>query len=118
MEADDTVLNFGEENVPKKRIKHPVACFFHIFFRLCAIVVYLICGIIQKGFVFSFIVILLLLCADFWTVKNVTGRLLVGLRWWNKVDESGQSKWVYESRKPAALKRHPVLSAESRYIFV
>jgi hypothetical protein len=27
----------------------------------------------------------LLLAFDFWTVKNVTGRLLVGLRWWNEV---------------------------------
>nr|CAB3267386.1 Golgi apparatus membrane protein TVP23 homolog B-like [Phallusia mammillata] len=114
MQQDDTVLDFGEENVPKKRIKHPVACFFHIFFRLSAIIVYLMCGIIQKGFVFSFIVILLLLCADFWTVKNVSGRLLVGLRWWNKVDEDGQSQWIYESRKASTLKRHPVLAAESR----
>lgn len=28
-----------------------------------------------------------------------TGRLLVGLRWWNYVDEDGQSHWVFESRK-------------------
>lgn len=36
---------------------------------------------------------------DFWTVKNVTGRLMVGLRWWNYVDDNGQSHWVFESRK-------------------
>ena len=36
---------------------------------------------------------------DFWTVKNVTGRLLVGLRWWNHVDEDGKSHWVFENRK-------------------
>ncbi|CAF1117330.1 unnamed protein product [Brachionus calyciflorus] len=36
---------------------------------------------------------------DFWTVKNITGRLLVGLRWWNHIDESGQSKWIFENRK-------------------
>ena len=36
---------------------------------------------------------------DFWTVKNITGRLLVGLRWWNYVDDEGKSHWVYESRK-------------------
>lgn len=36
--------------------------------------------------------------ADFWVVKNITGRLLVGLRWWNKVDpESGATSWIYES---------------------
>ena len=27
------------------------------------------------------------------------GRLLVGLRWWNYVDEKGESHWIYESRK-------------------
>lgn len=36
---------------------------------------------------------------DFWTVKNITGRLLVGLRWWNFVDEEGQNHWKYESAK-------------------
>lgn len=31
--------------------------------------------------------------------QNVSGRLLVGLRWWNQVDEDGKSHWVFESRK-------------------
>ena len=35
---------------------------------------------------------------DFWTVKNVTGRLMVGLRWWNFIDEDGNSHWVFENR--------------------
>ena len=30
-----------------------------------------------------------------WQVKNVTGRLLVGLRWWNEANESG-SAWRFE----------------------
>uniref|UniRef100_A0A672NRZ4 Golgi apparatus membrane protein TVP23 homolog n=1 Tax=Sinocyclocheilus grahami TaxID=75366 RepID=A0A672NRZ4_SINGR len=30
--------------------------------------------------------------------KNVTGRLLVGLSWWNRVDEEGHSHWMFESR--------------------
>lgn len=41
----------------------------------------------------------MLLAADFWTVKNVSGRLMVGLRWWNKVNEDGSTEWVFESRK-------------------
>jgi len=37
-------------------------------------------------------------CAfDFWTVKNVTGRLLVGLRWWTTIDDNGNEKWFFES---------------------
>jgi hypothetical protein len=34
---------------------------------------------------------------DFWTVKNVTGRLLVGLRWWSDYDEKGEEVWKFES---------------------
>ena len=36
-------------------------------------------------------------CYFFFSLQ--TGRLLVGLRWWNYVDEEGQSHWVFESRK-------------------
>lgn len=52
-----------------------------------------------------FITVILLLAFDFWTVKNVTGRLLVGLRWWNRVKEDGTSEWVFESKQVLALTR-------------
>ena len=32
-----------------------------------------------------------------------SGRILVGLRWWNYVDSEGQSNWVYEARKVSTL---------------
>lgn len=31
-------------------------------------------------------------------LQNVAGRILVGLRYWNQVDEDGESYWVFESR--------------------
>ena len=41
---------------------------------------------------------MLLLSADFWTVKNICGRLLAGLRYWSAVEEeSGEVVWHYES---------------------
>ena len=46
-----------------------------------------------------FVVCVLLLAFDFWTVKNVSGRLLVGLRWWSDVAEDGGTRWVFESRE-------------------
>ena len=49
------------------------------------------------GFVTTFVFIVLLLAFDFWTVKNVSGRLLVGLRWWNEVREDGTNEWLFES---------------------
>ena len=39
--------------------------------------------------VITFIIVMILSSLDFWTVKNVTGRLLVGLRWWSDYDEKG-----------------------------
>lgn len=30
-------------------------------------------------------------------MKNVSGRLMVGLRWWNEVSETGGSEWKFES---------------------
>lgn len=35
--------------------------------------------------------------------QNVSGRLLVGLRWWNQVDEDGKSHWIFESRKVSTI---------------
>ena len=42
---------------------------------------------------------------DFWTVKNVTGRLLVNLRWWSEIDDLGQEKWVFESNDDPTNKK-------------
>ena len=35
------------------------------------------------------------------TVKNVTGRWLVGLRWWNKVEDD-TTTWIYEAADPSS----------------
>lgn len=79
--------------------RHPYVAFFHIAFRSTAIVVYILCGWFSDSFIASFVTVVLLLSMDFWTVKNITGRLMVGMRWWNYVDDEGKSHWVYEARK-------------------
>ncbi|XP_058805720.1 uncharacterized Golgi apparatus membrane protein-like protein CG5021 isoform X2 [Phymastichus coffea] len=96
---DDDTIAFGEENEGKNQFMHPYVTLFHLAFRVSAIVVYMFCGIFTSGFIVSFVIVVLLLSMDFWTVKNVTGRLMVGLRWWNYVDDNGISHWVFESRK-------------------
>ena len=40
--------------------------------------------------VITFILVTVLGALDFWTIKNISGRLLVGLRWWSEVDEKGK----------------------------
>jgi len=82
------------------RIKHPVVTFFHLLFRTLAIIAYLFGGWFSKSFIGSSVAIILLLSLDFWTVKNITGRIMAGHRWWNYVNESGASVWVFESSGP------------------
>lgn len=46
---------------------------------------------------------MLLLAADFYYLKNIAGRRLVGLRWWNEVETAtGDSHWVFESQERSA----------------
>ncbi|XP_011494183.1 PREDICTED: uncharacterized Golgi apparatus membrane protein-like protein CG5021 isoform X2 [Ceratosolen solmsi marchali] len=97
---DDDTIPFDEEDEARAgKLKHPYVTMFHLAFRVTAIVVYIFCGWFSKSFIASFVTVILLLSMDFWTVKNITGRLMVGLRWWNYVDDNGISHWVFESRK-------------------
>eukprot|EP00878_Enallax_costatus_P034280 GHUV01037999.1.p1 GENE.GHUV01037999.1~~GHUV01037999.1.p1 ORF type:complete len:145 (+),score=34.70 GHUV01037999.1:354-788(+) len=78
--------------------KHPVAFIFHFAFKVAAMVFYMLCESFNKNqFVLNFVVCIVLLAMDFWTVKNVTGRLLVGLRWWNEGNGESGDAWRFES---------------------
>ena len=83
---------------------HPTVCIFHVLFKGCALFMYLFGGWFAKdsrggtsgaNFISVTVICMLLLAADFWVVKNITGRLLVGLRWWNKV-EGESTTWIFE----------------------
>ncbi|KAL0993494.1 hypothetical protein UPYG_G00108760 [Umbra pygmaea] len=120
LEADAPLFGDDDDDATtlkrRSEIKHPFATFFHLFFRTCAILVYLMCDIFSSSFIFSMVAIILLLSCDFWTVKNVSGRLMVGLRWWNQVDDDGKSSWVFESR-PATSRKVPT-NSESRIFWL
>ncbi|KFV66092.1 Golgi apparatus membrane protein TVP23 A, partial [Dryobates pubescens] len=98
--------------------RHPLATFFHLFFRVSAIITYLFCDWFSNSFVACFVTVLLLLSFDFWSVKNVTGRLLVGLRWWNQIDEDGKSRWVFEAKRVSLLIRTASTEAEARIFWL
>ncbi|KAI5847235.1 hypothetical protein DFP73DRAFT_544646 [Morchella snyderi] len=78
---------------------HPATLGFFLAFRLSALLTYLFGLWFSSNFVLIFIIVILLLAADFYYVKNIAGRRLVGLRWWNETsaDSSGESIWVFES---------------------
>lgn len=84
-------------NEPPPSYAHPTAALFLILFKFGALFYYVLCSLLPTGFVINFCVVTFLLVCDFWTVKNVSGRLLVGLRWWNEVSETGGNDWKFES---------------------
>ncbi|KAJ2987939.1 hypothetical protein NUW58_g4235 [Xylaria curta] len=66
--------------------------------------------------VLIFIITILLLAADFYYLKNIAGRRLVGLRWWNEVDPStGDSQWVFESSDPGTK---TINATDSRFFWL
>jgi len=88
--------DFGTDS--NKSLKRPWVAFFHFFFRISALLVYLFGTTFSGSFIGVFVTVILLLSLDFWTVKNVSGRIMVGLRWWNYINDKGESHWVFESR--------------------
>ncbi|KAE9410893.1 Golgi apparatus membrane protein TVP23 [Gymnopus androsaceus JB14] len=80
---------------------HPMSLFFLYFFRIAAITIYVISGFLTDNYVLSTVMVVVLLAMDFWNCRNVSGRTLVGLRFWNQVDDDGESYWVFESRDPS-----------------
>ncbi|KAI6133210.1 DUF846-domain-containing protein [Pisolithus croceorrhizus] len=97
------------ENHPWTVSAHPVVLLCLYFFRVSAISVYILCGLFTNNYVLSTVVVVVLLAMDFWNCRNVAGRRLVGLRFWNqsqmkpKIDEDGESYWVFESRDVGSL---------------
>jgi Eukaryotic protein of unknown function (DUF846) len=95
---------------------HPTVVIFHILFKAIALFLYIFGGwFLPSGsnarsggghFITLSVVIILMLAFDFWTVKNVTGRLLVGLRWWNKVDNDSTT-WIFESAEDRQQQQQP-----------
>ncbi|GMM45544.1 Tvp23 protein [Pichia kluyveri] len=76
---------------------HPIALLSFIILRLSPIAIYIFGMIFTSNYILFFILIILLIAADFWNVKNISGRLLVGLRWWNETNDLGSTIWVFEN---------------------
>ena len=78
---------------------HPTATAVTLALKMAPIATYLACELVNSdGFVANFVACVLALAVDFWWCKNVSGRLLVGLRYWNEIDDAGESRWRFEAR--------------------
>lgn len=80
--------------------RHPGIAFAHVFFKSSALTLYFFQKLFGIQYVTLFVLTVLLMACDFWVVKNLSGRLLVGLRWWSKVID-GKEVWIYEASPQA-----------------
>jgi len=70
--------------------------FFSGILQAASLAFYILSALFIDNFVIIFVVTVLLAALDFWVVKNVSGRILVGLRWWNEINDLGESVWKFE----------------------
>jgi hypothetical protein len=71
------------------------------FPQTASLLTYLFGLYFSENYVLIFIITIILLAMDFYYLKNIAGRRLVGLRWWNEVNaQSGDGNWVFESADP------------------
>ncbi|KFA52476.1 hypothetical protein S40293_05634 [Stachybotrys chartarum IBT 40293] len=95
---------------------HPITLLTFLGFRISSVLVYFLGLWIIQSMIMIFIVTILLLAADFYYLKNIAGRRLVGLRWWNEIDPaSGEAKWVFESSEPGTK---VVNATDSRFFWL
>ncbi|KAK1757624.1 hypothetical protein QBC47DRAFT_376529 [Echria macrotheca] len=95
---------------------HPITLLTFLGFRVSSLLVYLFGMLFTDSLVMIFIITILLLAADFYYLKNIAGRRLVGLRWWNEVDvNTGDSHWVFESSEPGTKVINPT---DSRFFWL
>ncbi|KAJ1746877.1 Golgi apparatus membrane protein tvp23 [Coemansia sp. RSA 2523] len=106
----DTAVSPTEPTNMFKVSSHPLALLCLILFKACALGLYLLGNFFTNNFILIFVLCVLILAIDFWMIKNISGRLLVGLRWWNEVLEDGSNEWIFESRDVNV----PVNASDSR----
>ncbi|KAI5466175.1 hypothetical protein BGZ63DRAFT_125025 [Mariannaea sp. PMI_226] len=95
---------------------HPITLLTFLAFRISSVLIYFLGLWVIHSMIMIFIITILLLAADFYYLKNIAGRRLVGLRWWNEVDpQTGDSHWVFESSEPGTKVISPT---DSRFFWL
>mmetsp|Transcript_2628 Transcript_2628/g.3508 ORF Transcript_2628/g.3508 Transcript_2628/m.3508 type:complete len:258 (-) Transcript_2628:80-853(-) len=119
--AEKSTFEYMQEQLSTSA--HPTVVIFHLLFKVTGFLLYFFGNVFLKSgstaeaggnFITLTVIIILLLAADFWVTKNVTGRLLVGLRWWNKVEEE-TTAWIFESHEQSDKPKQ--INAFDRNIF-
>lgn len=82
-----------------KKSPNPSVSLTTVVLKLASLLCFLILDWFTSNEAFVMVVVILLDAMDFWYTKNISGRILVGLRWWNKYDSENQKEiWTFESK--------------------
>ncbi|KAL7719732.1 hypothetical protein QTN25_002857 [Entamoeba marina] len=96
--ATDEENNAQQNQVIEKTSLHPIVSGLHITLKVIPLVAYVLFFLFMSGyFVIPFSICLCFTAIDFWVTKNINGRLMAGLRWWNQVNDDGTSAWIFEA---------------------
>ena len=77
---------------------NPCIVFFTLFFKILSLIIFIFGNFIFKmSDSLEFVFVVIFSSLDFWFIKNVSGRILVGLRYWNEIKQDGSEVWVYEN---------------------
>jgi hypothetical protein len=89
-----TITNFY------KKATYPMISLLTVLIKLASIISFFLFSIfLSNEAIIMFIVVLIGLC-DFWMTKNISGRFLAGLRWYNLLkSETNTEIWVFEGKK-------------------
>ena len=101
-------LNQEDEQAPKPKylitdFKRNSANFsvalITIGLKLASLLLFLFLDFFTSNEAIVMIVVIILDAMDFWYTKNIAGRILVGLRWWNSYNpDTQQEKWTFEGK--------------------
>lgn len=100
--SQEITVKKTKKNTEEFKITKPensCACFWHITFKIGSVFCYLFLSLFTDDDIVVFISVLFCIVFDFWVTKNLTGRYLVGLRWWSFINDDNETEWVYESKK-------------------
>ena len=98
---NDKQFGIKKDNLPDfiKKSSQPKIALITVSIKLLALFFFLFLNIFTSNEALVMIVVILLDAADFWYTKNISGRILVGLRWWNNYNQNTQENvWVFESK--------------------
>ena len=96
---DISITNFYKKSI------NPIVSILTVFFKFLSIFLFLFMNLFVSNESYTIITVIISGSIDFWYTKNISERILVGLRWWNQIKSNGQEVWIYESKNEQDLNK-------------